>query len=41
MSSAAKLAICLSFLVIMSNEGSTAARFKSVDYEISGQVQGM
>lgn len=41
MSSATKLAICLSFLVIMSNEGSTAARFKSVDYEISGQVQGV
>ncbi|XP_078413099.1 acylphosphatase-2-like isoform X1 [Cetorhinus maximus] len=41
MCSAAKVAICFSLLVIMSKVGSVAARFKSIDYEISGRVQGV
>ncbi|XP_078085985.1 acylphosphatase 2, muscle type isoform X6 [Mustelus asterias] len=38
---AATLAICLSLFATMSNVGSVAARFKSIDYEISGRVQGV
>ncbi|XP_041031034.1 acylphosphatase-2-like isoform X1 [Carcharodon carcharias] len=41
MCSAAKVAICFSLFVIMSKVGSVAARFKSIDYEISGRVQGV
>ncbi|XP_072123165.1 acylphosphatase-2-like isoform X2 [Mobula birostris] len=41
MNSAVKAALCFSFLVIMSNVETTAARFKSIDYEISGRVQGV
>ncbi|XP_067845103.1 acylphosphatase-2-like isoform X3 [Heptranchias perlo] len=41
MCGAAKVAICFSLLVIMSKVGSVAARFKSIDYEISGRVQGV
>ncbi|XP_060686918.1 acylphosphatase-2-like isoform X1 [Hemiscyllium ocellatum] len=41
MCSAAKLTICFGLLLIMSKVGSVAARFKSIDYEISGRVQGV
>ncbi|XP_072907067.1 acylphosphatase-2-like isoform X1 [Hemitrygon akajei] len=41
MNSAVKAAFCFSLLVTMSNVKTTAARFKSVDYEISGRVQGV
>ncbi|XP_043551886.1 acylphosphatase-2-like isoform X1 [Chiloscyllium plagiosum] len=41
MCSAAKLTICFGLLLIMSKVGSVAARFKSIDYEINGRVQGV
>ncbi|XP_072363969.1 acylphosphatase-2-like isoform X3 [Scyliorhinus torazame] len=41
MCSAANAAICFSLLAIMSKVGSVAARFKSIDYEIRGRVQGV
>ncbi|XP_048392513.1 acylphosphatase-2-like isoform X6 [Stegostoma tigrinum] len=41
MCSVVKVTVCFGLLLIMSKVGSLAARFKSIDYEISGRVQGV